>query len=535
MEQLSTWGGGQLLAFSGLDGPTDYRSGLVARTATAGGTGVEIMLPAYAHLRFDAATPHETDITGDSLAVGTASGSTRMVFLDAHHVLIEGPCAVGKLPDELRSVSRGDRMLVGSAAHFDDALLESDFETTWSARRRWLCDRRGLLTGEPEARKRTAVKCLSIMKTQVCSPEGKITHRWTTPDRWPHRNMWLWDSAFHAIGWRHVDAALAKEMLLAVLDMQHADGRIPISNNPFFEKTSGYTQPPVLTLAAALVDELAPDDEWLAAVYPRLRAYVEWDLKNRDTDGDGLLEWAIEGNPGCRSGESGADNSTRFDSATQLDAPDFNAMIALELELLAAIASRLCRPDEARELLSRQQTICRLMNERLWDDDAGLYIDAHAGTAERTGVLSYAGFLPLICGAASREQAGRIVSHLSNPATFGRPLPIPTISASDAGYKKDMWRGPAWVNINWLVERGLRRYGYTKEADRIVTTTCEVIERMYAQLGSIFEYYDDEDALVPPELDRKGANDGSRWIHRVIHDYGWSATLYVDWTLRGRS
>ena len=44
-DALNVWGGGQLLAFSGVDGATDYERGLTARTAFRG-TGIEIKLPA---------------------------------------------------------------------------------------------------------------------------------------------------------------------------------------------------------------------------------------------------------------------------------------------------------------------------------------------------------------------------------------------------------------------------------------------------------------------------------------------------------
>ena len=62
------------------------------------------------------------------------------------------------------------------------------------------------------------------MKSQVYSPEGRIKHRWTTPDRWPHRGMWLWDSAFHAIGFRHVDVEVARDAISAVFDAQREGG-----------------------------------------------------------------------------------------------------------------------------------------------------------------------------------------------------------------------------------------------------------------------------------------------------------------------
>ena len=48
--------------------------------------------------------------------------------------------------------------------------------------------------------------------------------------------------------------------------------------------------------------------------YPVLKAYIEWDLRNRDSDNSGLVEWYIEENENCRSGESSMDNSARYGS-----------------------------------------------------------------------------------------------------------------------------------------------------------------------------------------------------------------------------
>ena len=42
-------------------------------------------------------------------------------------------------------------------------------------------------------------KALSVQKVNVRSAEGRIPCIWTTPDRVPHKQMWLWDSVFHAL------------------------------------------------------------------------------------------------------------------------------------------------------------------------------------------------------------------------------------------------------------------------------------------------------------------------------------------------
>jgi hypothetical protein len=333
--------GGQLLAFSGLDGTTDFATGLVARTAFDA-PGLDIKLPATARLRFPQVTTTENSITGDTFRLGA---TVRGVFLDTYHLLIEGPCQVLDAdPARLAVITEGNRTLLAPRAHLDPAKIQADMSTALQARTQWL-DAQSLPAGLSPAAQRTTLKALSIMKTQVYTPSGPIRHLWTTPDRWPHRKMWLWDSVFHAIGWRHLDVQVARAAISAVLDTQAPDGFIAHMMSP--EGSSVITQPPVLALGAKLVYDTAPDYAWLAEIYPKLCAYVKWDMAHRDSDGAGLLEWAIEGNPHCRSGESGMDNSSRFDAATQMDAVDFNAFLARECELLAEFAALLGLPQEA--------------------------------------------------------------------------------------------------------------------------------------------------------------------------------------------
>ena len=50
-------------------------------------------------------------------------------------------------------------------------------------------------------------KAFSVMRVNALAPEGFLTSHWSTPDREPHKWMWLWDSAFHAMGMGVVPAA----------------------------------------------------------------------------------------------------------------------------------------------------------------------------------------------------------------------------------------------------------------------------------------------------------------------------------------
>ncbi len=524
--KVCLWTGGQLMAFSGIDGATDYENGLVARTSFKG-TAIEIKLPGELRVEIAKEAPLKASFGGDFFELKTPSGESRGAFVDAHHILVEGPCeTIGESP-KIKVLKKGGKTLIGAASCFNPKLIEESVSSLVDARSKWLASVK-IPSGLPEARRGAFVKALSQLKTQVYSPEGTLKRHWTTPDRWPHRRMWLWDSVFHAIGLRHIDIKLAREAIEAVFDVQGPDGFIPHMASP--AERSSITQPPVLALGVALVNEKEFSKDWLASLYPKMKAYLEWDMKNRDKDGNGLLEWFIESSPTCRSGESGADNSPRFDKSESLDAVDFNAFLSLECELMAGFARTLGLDDDAKSWDALHSKLNALMNKRLWSEKDGFYMDFDNETGSQSEILSFAGFLPLLCGAASQEQAAKIAAHLSNPETFGTELPVASIAkCSHAQYSKDMWRGPVWMNINWLVIRGLRRYGHEAEAKSLSGKSVAVMEEMRSKYGCFFEFYDDRLEVDPPKLMRKGkcAPEDSPY-HQVFHDYGWTATLYLD-------
>lgn len=224
------------------------------------------------------------------------------------------------------------------------------------------------------------------------------------------------------------------------------------------------------------------------------------------------------------------DNSPRFDSATRLDAVDFNAYLAHECEWLSAFARRLGLAGEGRKWQQEAVRINHLIRERLWSAEQQFFVDHDVERGHASGILACSGFMPLLSGAATPEQAAALLAHLKNPSTFGTAFPVPSVAACHTGcYAKDMWRGPVWININWLVARGLDRYGFHEDARRLRLRTREEIEQQHEAWGSLFEFYDDRGEVPPPLLMRKGkCAPQEQPIHQVFHDYGWTCTLYAD-------
>ncbi|HOC03521.1 MAG TPA: flagellar biosynthesis protein FlgM, partial [bacterium] len=95
---------------------------------------------------------------------------------------------------------------------------------------------------------------------------------------------------------------------------QREDGFISITMNP--EKGRVYediTQPPLFAYTALELYKTTKNRDFLEFVYNAIKRYIEWLYRNRDNDSDGLLEWLINEGKESKCGESGMDNSPRFD------------------------------------------------------------------------------------------------------------------------------------------------------------------------------------------------------------------------------
>ncbi|MFA6815509.1 MAG: trehalase family glycosidase [Lentisphaeria bacterium] len=522
---LNIWNPGHILAYSGIDGETDFNNGIVMRTSFKD-YGFDIRLPLEGeNILFKSKLVADNNfmLAGDFFV---AKG-LKMVFLDAWNLLLEGEFEVHP-GHSIEIITEGNRTLIGSKGFLRAELITADIDKRIDVNINKIKSYPIPEMSSPVAKK-ALTKAYSQLRTMFYSPTGEIKHRWSTPDRWPHRNMWLWDSVFHSIGIRHLDPELARDALLAVFDLQREDGFIPLCGCPGYKTIM--TQPPVLALGIKLLNDVSPSKELIAESYPKLKAYLEWDLNHRDTDGAGLLEWLVEGSETCRSGESGMDNSPRFDLATQLDATDFNSFISLECEIMSGFAAQLGLEDDGALWEERHHKLNRLLNERLWNDKKEFYCDYDVTRNKMSDVMASTGFLPLICGAASPQQAEFLAKQLDNPDTFKTALPVASIALCNREYySKDMWRGPVWANVNWLIAYGFRRYKMNDVADMIIDKSVKEIEKMYLKYGTFFEFYDDRCEVDPPDLYRK-ANKIPDSYHQAFHDYGWTAMLYIDMIL----
>ena len=259
-----------------------------------------------------------------------------------------------------------------------------------------------------------------------------------------------------------------------------------------------------------------PDRDWLRRIYPRLRQWHTYWMKNRDGNGDGLLEWGTNAvpryefpqllpyNPSlqhtakCAMYESGLDNSPMYDDvpfnerANTLELADvaLNSYYAMDCEALAAMAECLGRPRDAAAYRREYEAVKQRINDVLWDDEHGLYANRH-WDGRFSNRWSPTSFFPLIAGIADGERAERLIrEHLLNEAEFWGRYVIPAISRSDPAFAdNDYWRGRIWGPFNFLVAEGLRRYRFDDVAADLARRGLEMFLHNWRKDGGVYENY----------------------------------------------
>lgn len=280
--------------------------------------------------------------------------------------------------------------------------------------------------------------------------------------------------------------------------------------------TSGIVQPPVHALAAWQAYRLDPDPvaaaRELAWLYPRLVAQQRYLAVCRDVGGDGLASLV-------HPWESGQDNSPAWDAALAavpadlallnryqrrdlavsaeahrptdqdyaryiriaqcyrcygyvddgpgerypflVECPAFNAIQAAAEHALVDIAGVVgADPGPHRARASR---LTQLLADRLFDPGTGMFHARDGYTGRLSPQRCLAGLVPLILPELPAGQVKALLAEAGSRRfglTESMTLPLPSYDRTAADLDPvRYWRGPIWVNLNWLLWHGLRRHG----------------------------------------------------------------------------
>ncbi len=333
--------------------------------------------------------------------------------------------------------------------------------------------------------------------------------------------------------------------------------------------TSGITQPPMVAEAVVLVGAKMSWPErrsWYRLIYPALLAHHQWLYHDRDPHCEGLVlqihpwEIGLDNTPPWmkelhehqlplwirliaklkldlvinwfrrdvrsvplaqrsstidalaffslqrRLRRKGYDINKILDhSLFAIEDLNFNSIFIRANTNLREIAKSL-REELPEELLSQMKKTEKTFEE-LWDPYSLQYYSRDFVTHHLLKVPSIATLLPLYAGSITQERAQELVRLLENEHQFGPAYPVPSVPTSSFWFQPKLyWQGPSWVNTNWLIIEGLKRYGFKDHAAALTESTLEMVAR-----SGCHEYFDP----------LTGAPAGAA-------NFSWTAALVID-------
>ena len=214
--------------------------------------------------------------------------------------------------------------------------------------------------------------------------------------------------------------------------------------------------------------------------------------------------------------ESGWDHSTRCDDRWLGHLPiDLNSILYARTLDFAEAADILGEQRRAAKWRERAVRRAETMQELMWDEGLGFFLDYDWVNERRNPHVSLAGFYPLWAGLATPEQAARVVRDWL--PQFEYPGGLVTTKEQRAGRQ---WAYPnGWAPLQWLVTAGLERYGYAAEADRIRRKWCANCAAVFAATGSLWEKYNVVEIGAQVEEGLYGAVPGFGWSNAVFTDF----------------
>jgi glycogen debranching enzyme len=214
--------------------------------------------------------------------------------------------------------------------------------------------------------------------------------------------------------------------------------------------------------------EPAQDRRFLAEMWPKLVANHRYWRDHGDRDHDGLAEWTWGGQT--------ADDSPIYDQFTSgknsflppVASVSLNSFLYQDATILARLAKRLGRADEAAGYRKRADAIAEAMMRWLYVPAEKRFWDWNHHTLTHRRVRTFYLFWPIVCGvpvprAAKKELIERV---LLDPKQFFGPIPFPSVAYDEPTYEPGgYWRGKAWPHITYWIMEMLAREGYGDEAE----------------------------------------------------------------------
>ena len=294
--------------------------------------------------------------------------------------------------------------------------------------------------------------------------------------------VWLNDILFHALLWTLIDPSKALQNIEAVFAHQTEAGNFPClvtGNDAWLDRS----QLPMASYVVWSVYCATGDQAFLKWAYPKLYANHQWWWRQRALANTELVAYGTSSGPGdglYKGTKLAARNESAMDNMAVHDEAEFdpesglmqsadvglNSLLALDGEVLAAIADILGYSSDFTSLSDRTRQHKARIQEWLWDDDRSVFANRLVN-GKFVDALAPTSFFPMVAGAATAGQVEALVTKYLKPENkFGGIYMLPSAARDQPAYKDNIyWRGRVWAPLNFWVHQGLLRYARQNEAE----------------------------------------------------------------------
>jgi glycogen debranching enzyme len=275
-----------------------------------------------------------------------------------------------------------------------------------------------------------------------------------------------------------VDAASDAEPGKILHEARHGE-MTNLGEVPFRRYYGSVDATPLFVVLAGAYLERTDDVDAIRQLWPNIQSALGWIDRYGDRDGDGFVEYGTQAGQGLVN-QGWKDSHDAIFHADGRLAQGPIALVEVQAYVYAAwraaeqISQRLADAERAIEFGTKADALRRRFDQRFFDESFGSYVLALDGDKQPCRVRASNAGHALFAGVAFPERAPAVVRTLMASSCFCG-WGVRTVASSEARYNPMSYHnGSVWPHDNALIASGFARYGFRREAARILESLFDV-------------------------------------------------------------